>query len=84
MPQLDHRYLNEDLPCGLLVQKGVALLAGVPTPVMDKVIEWCQDKMQKEFLIHGELVGKDVAMTRTPQRYGWFDLDTFLNDNEYV
>jgi NAD/NADP octopine/nopaline dehydrogenase, alpha-helical domain len=84
LPQLDHRYLNEDLPCGLLVQKGIALLAGVQTPVMDKVINWCQDKMQKEYLIHGELVGKDVAMTRTPQRYGWSDLETFMKDNGYV
>jgi NAD/NADP octopine/nopaline dehydrogenase, alpha-helical domain len=84
LPQLDHRYLNEDLPCGLLVQKGIAVLAGVSTPVMDKVIEWCQQKMNKEFLVGGKLVGKDIAITRTPQRYGFSDLDAFIRANGYI
>lgn len=84
LPQLDHRYLNEDLPCGLLVQKGIAVLAGVRTPVIDKVIDWCQKKMHKEFLVNGELVGKDVATTRSPQRYGFSDLETFMKANGYV
>jgi NAD/NADP octopine/nopaline dehydrogenase, alpha-helical domain len=84
LPQLDHRYLNEDLPCGMLVQKGVALLAGVATPLMDKVIEWCQDKMKKEFLVDGKLIGKDVGLTRTPQRYGFSDLHSFMTANGYI
>ena len=34
VPLFDHRYFNEDLPCGILVQKGIAELAGVPTPMI--------------------------------------------------
>ena len=32
MPDFSNRYLTQDLPYGLLVQKGVAELCGVPTP----------------------------------------------------
>jgi hypothetical protein len=84
LPQLDHRYLNEDLPCGILVQKGIAQMSGVATPVMDKVIEWCQEKSHKEYLVDGKLVGKDVTSTRTPQRYGFNDLDMFVKANGYA
>ncbi|KAL3913689.1 MAG: hypothetical protein SGILL_006388 [Bacillariaceae sp.] len=84
LPQLDHRYLSEDLPCGILVQKGIAELAGVPTPVMDKVIKWCQEKSHNEFLVDEKLVGKDVASTRAPQRYGFVDLDSFMRSNGYA
>ena len=40
VPNFKYRYLLEDIPFGLLVMKGVAALAGVPTPTMDKVF-WC-------------------------------------------
>ena len=86
LPLFDHRYLNEDLPCGILVQKGIAELAGVLTPVMDEIICWCQDRCvpPKEYLVDGELKGKDVATTKAPQRYGFQDLKTFMEANRYV
>lgn len=84
LPLFEHRYFTEDLPCGIIVQKGIAELAGVPTPVMDKVIYWCQDKIGKEYLVNGKLNGKDIATTKTPQRYGFQDLKTFLQDNGYI
>jgi hypothetical protein len=37
--------LTEDIPYGLLVIKGIALLAGVETPYIDRQLYWCQDKM---------------------------------------
>lgn len=37
MPNFKYRYLMEDIPFGLLVMKGVAVMAAVPTPTMDKV-----------------------------------------------
>ena len=86
LPLFDHRYLNEDLPCGILVQKGIAELAGVPTPVMDKVIVWNQARCvpPKEYLVDGKLKGKDVMATKTPQRYGYTDLKTFIEANGYA
>ena len=85
-PLFNHRYLNEDLPCGILVQKGIAQLAGVKTPVMDKIILWCQNRCvpPKEYIVDGELKGKDVVGTKAPQRYGFEDLKTFMEANRYV
>jgi len=78
LPDFAYRYMTEDMPCGLVVMKGIALVAGVPTPTMDKVIEWAQSKMGAEYLVNGQLSGKDVAKSRSPQAYGIQDLDTML------
>lgn len=83
LPMFQHRYFTEDLPCGILVQKGIAELAGVQTPVIDKVIYWCQDKISKVYLVDGKLQGKDIASTKTPQRYGFTDLKSFMEVNGY-
>lgn len=84
IPLFNHRYFTEDLPCGILVQKGIAELVDVSTPVMDKIIKWCQERVGKEYLINGKLTGKDLASTKTPQRYGYTDLKTFMEANEYA
>jgi len=86
LPLFDHRYLSEDLPCGLVVQKGIAELVGVSTPSMNRVIYWSQAHCipPKEYLVKGKLTGKDVASTKAPQRYGFQDLATFMKVNKYV
>lgn len=40
--------LSEDIPAGLVVIKGIALLAGVDTPTIDAVMYWCQSKAGKK------------------------------------
>ena len=84
LPNFRYRYFTEDIPCGLVVTRGIAELAGVPTPHMDDVIMWCQECMGKEFLVGGKVAGKDLASTRSPQRYGFADLDTFMKANHYI
>jgi len=84
MPNFRYRYFTEDLPMGLAVTRGIAELAGVPTPNMDDVIIWAQKCMDKEYIVDGKFVGKDVAATRSPQTYGFNDLDNFLKSNRYV
>jgi len=84
VPNFNYRYFTEDIPCGLVVTRGIAELAGVPTPHMDDVIMWCQQVMGKEFLVDGKLCGKDLGITRSPQVYGCKDLDTFMKANHYV
>ena len=37
VPNFSDRYLTEDLPYGIVVLKGIALVVGVETPTMDKV-----------------------------------------------
>jgi len=63
------RYLTEDVPFGLLVTKGIALVVGVETPMIDEVITNTSAWIGKEYLIYGELIGRDVMTTRAPQRY---------------
>ena len=63
------RYLTEDVPFGLLVTKGIALVVGVETPMIDEVITNTSAWIGKEYLINGELIGRDVMTTRAPQRY---------------
>lgn len=84
LPNFRYRYFSEDIPCGLMVTRGIAELAGVPTPHMDDVILWCQEMMGKEFLKDGKVAGKDLDSTRSPQLYGFTDLDHFMSKNRYV
>jgi len=83
-PNFGYRYFSEDIPMGLCVTKGIAELAGVPTPNMDDVIVWCQEQMGKEYVIEGKFVGKDITSTRSPQTYGFTDLHSFLEANRYI
>lgn len=84
LPNFKYRYFTEDIPMGLVVTRGIAELAGVPTPHMDDVILWCQEMIGKEYLVEGKLIGKDVHSTRAPQHYGFTSLDKFMNVNNYL
>jgi hypothetical protein len=77
-PDFGHRFLAEDIPFGLVVMRGVAELAGVPTPHIDSVIAWGQERLGAHYLAAGRLTGADVCSTRCPQRYGMRDLDAVL------
>ncbi|XP_078351410.1 tauropine dehydrogenase-like isoform X2 [Oculina patagonica] len=78
MPDFTYRYMTEDIPCGLVVIRGIAEIADVKTPNIDKVLTWCQKKMGKEYLVNSKLQGKDVASSRAPQRYGLNTLQSML------
>ncbi|XP_048255336.1 opine dehydrogenase-like [Haliotis rufescens] len=79
VPDFSSRYLTEDVPRGLAISKGIGLLAGVKTVLHDKVLEWCQEKMGKEYLVRRNMKGKDIGETRCPQRFGLETLDDLLN-----
>ncbi len=70
VPDFQNRYFTEDINLGLCGYKGIADLGGIETPVMDKIIEWAQTFMEKEFVVNGKLTGKDVGITSAPQRFG--------------
>jgi len=84
VPNFRYRYFTEDIPCGLIVTRGIAELAGVDTPHMDDVILFCQRMLQKEYIVDGKLKGKDLHSTRCPQHYGFNDIDTFMKVNHYI
>lgn len=55
-----HRYFQDDIPYGQCVFRYLADLVGVETPELDILIDWGQKVMGKEYLVDGELKGKDV------------------------
>lgn len=70
VPSSNSRYLTEDIPFGIMVIRGIAEIVGVPTPTMDRVIDWNQRFMGKQFLVDGKPTGEDIDSTRAPQKYG--------------
>ena len=78
IPDFNHRFLAEDVPFGLVVIRGIAEIAGTPTPCIDKVLSWSQDKLGKEYLVGSSLTGKDLATTRCPQKYGYTTITDLL------
>lgn len=77
IPDFNHRFLLEDIP-SLAVIRGIAEIAGVETPNLDKVLLWGQEKMNKEYLVGSKLIGKDLMSTRCPQRYGLTTIEELL------
>ena len=71
VPDFRHRFLMEDVPFGLVVVRSIAEIAGVPTPGMDEVLLWCQEKMGKQYLVNSRLTGRDIGETRCAFRYGF-------------
>jgi hypothetical protein len=73
------RYLSEDVPYGLVVSRGIAELVGVPTPAIDEVITWAQERLGRVYLENGRLTGSDLSQTRIPQIYGIHSLEQLVN-----
>lgn len=78
LPDFQARYLTEDIPYGLVVTRAIAQLAGVQTPAIDEVIITTSRWMHKEYLVHGQLSGKDIQDTRIPQKYGIQDVNDIM------
>jgi len=81
VPDFRARYLAEDVPFGLAVSRAIALLAGVDTPAMDRVIAWAGERLGKDYL------GHDADQTRRPQSYELASLQqliAFTNEKPYT
>ncbi len=83
MPNFKYRYLSEDVPNGMVVTKGIAELLDVPTPNMDTIIEFAQEKLGKSYLVSGRVAGPDIKETRAPQRFGIHSIDDFIKKLRY-
>lgn len=57
----EHRYFIEDIPYGLVLIKTFAEKVRVPTPNIDRVLEWAQRVMGKSYIINNRLIGSDVS-----------------------
>ena len=78
-PDFQSRYLSEDVPYGLIPTRGIAELAGVEMPVIDRVILWAQARLDQEYLVAGKLRGRHLPATRAPQRYGIHSLQGLID-----
>merc|ERR1712217_155784 len=77
-PDLNYRYLAEDVPTGLCFAKGLAEIVGIPTPTIDKVLIWAQGAIGLEIMVNGKMTGKDLDKTRAPQGVGITDFAAFV------
>ena len=73
VPDLNARYLAEDVPFGLVVTRAIAGLAAVETPTMDEVIAWAGAQLGKDYL------SRDAAEARIPQNYGLNSLEQLID-----
>jgi opine dehydrogenase len=64
-PQLDHRYLNEDVGYGLVFMSRLAGQLGVPTPGIDAIIHVASTVMARDYRAEG---------SRTPESLGIAEL----------
>jgi hypothetical protein len=78
VPDFHYRFLTEDVPFGLVVSRGISEIVDVPTPAIDLVVRWSQNRLGKSYLTQRGLTGPDLAMTRCPQRYGFVTLHDLL------
>jgi len=82
-PDFKARYLSEDVPYGLIPTRGIAELAGIQTPIIDRVILWAQTRLGQEYLLEGKLRGRHLGATRAPQRYGFHSLEQLADRMGY-
>lgn len=65
--KLDHRYISEDVPYGLVLLSSLGDLLEIPTPICDAVINLCSIINQTNYMVHG----------RGIKRLGLENLNTF-------
>jgi ketopantoate reductase len=82
VPDFHYRFLAEDIPFGLVVSRGISEIVDVPTPAIDLIVRWSQDRLGKTYLTQRGLTGPDLAATRCPQRYGFVTLHDLLGLDE--
>jgi hypothetical protein len=82
VPAFASRYLAEDVPYSLLVTRGIAALAGIDTPMIDRVICWAQARLDREYLVDGRVAGRDITVSHAPQRFGIDSMAELLERTE--
>lgn len=71
VPTLQHKFFETDLTHGLTTWKDMALMVGMETPVIDRIIRWNQRLNKKDYLSpSGKLDGKDIDECVIPSRIG--------------
>ena len=69
IPDIKNRYFTEDVPYGLLLIKGLALLTNTDVPNIDRLIFWAQNLLKMELLVDDKTLGKDSYDYPLPQSF---------------
>jgi len=78
IPDITNRYFTEDIPYGLLLIKGLALLTNTDVPNIDKLIFWAQDTLKMELLCDNNTLGKDSQNFPLPQSFNINNISQLL------
>ena len=78
-PDLQSRYFTADFPYGLLILKAFALICKIETPMMNEVIAWYQQLIEKEYLTKEMQLGRDAMEITLPQHYNIIDIEDVIN-----
>jgi hypothetical protein len=70
VPTLKHKFFETDLSYGLCLWYDVAQMVGMKVPLIEAIIYWNQKLVDKEYLVDGKLVGKDIDECIIPSRMG--------------
>jgi hypothetical protein len=72
VPDLKARYLSEDVPFGLASSQAIAGIAGLETPVMERVIHWANE------CLGFDVLDQSNREARLPQKYGLNNLEQLI------
>ncbi len=64
------RFYTEDVPYGLCMIKSLSLLVGVPTPMIDRVIQWYSGIAKKQYFKSDGTLGESINETAAYQLFG--------------
>lgn len=70
VPDFSSRFYTEDIPFGLCILKGLALIVDVETPMIDEVLHWYKRMTGKCYFHSDNSYGKDIQEAVIPQMYG--------------
>lgn len=70
VPDFSSRFFTEDIPFGLCIIKGIAIIANIETPNVDSILDWYYKMTKKEYFRKDGTFGKDIYETAIPQLFG--------------
>eukprot|EP00300_Choanocystis_sp_HF-7_P016942 c19580_g1_i1.p1 GENE.c19580_g1_i1~~c19580_g1_i1.p1 ORF type:complete len:445 (+),score=86.08 c19580_g1_i1:29-1336(+) len=78
VPDIGHRFFHEDVPYGLVILRDIADMVNVKVPMIDELLMWAQGLMGKQYLVNGELVGRDMYLSGAPSEFGFTDINDLV------
>lgn len=75
MPDFNSRFYTEDIPFGVCILKGLAVMADIKTPTIDLILDWYYRMTGKRYFMSDGSFGEDINETAIHQLFGINTLD---------